>query len=296
MNKPKSPKNSDQSKGKPPLTTAANQGTTNRATPETPRKWLTRKWLIQRLTPSLLVSIVALFATFANHCSQDKKWDALNQPHFTLNTGPYFMAFEELDASAVQSRNWGYAPWFTVVQNNGVRTNKVHRNSELVWVRRDSPFVPAFFDTASAGGTQAGTVKEAEGEIAQRALNALKANFPFNKNDFFLKKHLQAHFEFRNSGSLPAKHTVLQIETKTVLDVAEPGGGQWQKTVTTDAADVPAAQLLERDVDLLISLELPLPKEEWFRFRYDWQDQKGPSVITIVFNFARLEWSLAPLS
>jgi hypothetical protein len=120
----------------------------------------------------MFVSIVALAATLANCRSQNSQWGASNQPHFTLSTTPYFTAFEELDASAVESRNWVYSPWFTIVQNSGVRTSKVHRYSELVWFSRYSPSRPAFPDTLAAA--EAGTVKEAENEITRRALSALK--------------------------------------------------------------------------------------------------------------------------
>jgi hypothetical protein len=241
---------------------------------------------------SLLVSVASFVTTLVSNSIQNSRWNALNQPRFDLAMDPYFTAFEELDTEEANSRDWGYSPWLAHVQLNGVRTKTMHRLSELVWVRRETPLMPAF------PGPGAGTVREAAAEIIKRRLNT---------RDLLLKKHLQAHFAFRNNGSLPARETRAQVELKWVLDadVIEwlkqrqigPANGQWETVVPmtlSDRADIAAGQSISRDVDLYLLFELPAPKQVWFRITYKWREQQHQSAMTLYFDFNQDAWCFGP--
>ena len=87
------------------------------------------KWI------GVILSIVALVFTYLNNTSQNHKWEALNEPRFTLDPHPRFVVFEEFaNASAAKARKWGYQPLLLFdVSTESVNTGKIHRISELMW-------------------------------------------------------------------------------------------------------------------------------------------------------------------
>lgn len=225
------------------------------------------KWI------ALLVSMVALVSTYLNNNSQDKKWEALNAPRFVLVPPPHFAAFEELNASVAKSKKWGYQPLLVFyMSSDGVDTGKIRRYTDLTWSKRAS---------YQDHGSPAATLKEAES--SGRLLD---------KKDFVLMKHLQAHFEFRNSGSLPAKNVVVQTEARWVEYAENNANGEWLRASETGPAEIDAGGPVGLNIDLFRPLEVPFPKKAQFRFRFNWEGQKEPWIKIVHYDFAQNAWGL----
>ena len=223
--------------------------------------------LVKWLGP-LLLSIVAIVFTYLNYESQNQKWENLNGPRFVLVPPPHFAAFEELDAAVAKSRKWGYQPLLLFyVNSDGLNTGKLRRYSELIWwslrASRQEP-----------GNLAAATLKEAE--INGRLLN---------RKDFALKQHFRPHFEFRNSGSLPATNVVWRADARWSAN------GEWQKVSQSDhSVPVDAGGPVGLEIDAWWPIDVPFPKEVQFRFRFDWDGEKEPWVRTVRYDFSSNTW------
>ena len=104
-------------------------------------------------------------------------------------------------------------------------------------------------------------------------------------------KHLRARFEFRNSGSLPAKNVVWRADARLVEYTDKAADGEWQKASESDhPVPVDAGGNVGLELDLLRPLEQPFPKEVQFRFRFDWEGEKEPWVRIIRYDFTNSTW------